>query len=284
MKIEYAVMFGRLRCVVCFSWVLGLMASCGGGGGGGGGSGGAVDTTAPSVASAMPASGSSGASRIADLRVTLSEAANASTVSSANVRLIGENLEGLDPSVGADVSYDAASNTVVVNPRQPLLSNASYTLTLAGVQDNAGNNLLRTVIAFKTLINPTLRQVFYSAGYISYYYVRLYNDKGNQTSFVRYAGIGPDNASGQLTRVDYFGGAGEGNVWFTGDDDVSSHSTTSYDSNGNATRTISYLGAGADGVLFIADDPVSRYGDTAYETYGNRTRYTEYRGAGADGN
>lgn len=112
----------------------------------------------------MPASGSSGASRIADLRVTLSEAANASTVSSANVRLVGENLQGLDPSVGADVSYDAASNTVVVNPRQPLLSNASYTLTLAGVQDNAGNNLPRTVIAFKTLINPTLRQVFYSAG------------------------------------------------------------------------------------------------------------------------
>ena len=63
----------------------------------------------------------------------------------------------------------AASNAIVVNPSQPLLPNTSYTLTLAGVQDSAGNNLPGTVIAFKTLINPTLRQVFYSAGTVSYY-------------------------------------------------------------------------------------------------------------------
>ena len=75
MIIEYAVLFGKLRGAVCCSLLSWLVAACGGGGGGGG-SGGTVDTTAPSIAAATPSSGSSGASRIADLRVTLSEASN----------------------------------------------------------------------------------------------------------------------------------------------------------------------------------------------------------------
>ena len=124
MKIEYAVMFGKLRCAVCCSLLLWLAAACGGGGGSGG-SGGTVDTAAPSIAAATPASGSSGASRIADLRVTLSEAANAATVSNANVRLVGENLEGFDDGVSVGVSYEAASNAIVVNPSHPLLPNTT---------------------------------------------------------------------------------------------------------------------------------------------------------------
>ena len=64
---------------------------------------------------------------------------------------------------------------------------------------------------------------------------------GNQTSFVRYAGIGPDNA------------------WFTGDDLIEQRGEITHDGNGMSTRSMTFSGAGPDGVWLTVDDLVSRY-------------------------
>ena len=72
----HTVMFEKNYCAVCCSLLFSFVAAYGGGSGG---SSGAADTPAPVVASASPASGSSGVSPIADLRVNLSETANAAT-------------------------------------------------------------------------------------------------------------------------------------------------------------------------------------------------------------
>ena len=107
MKIEHAVMFGKLRCAICCSLLLWLAAACGGGGGSGG-SGGTVDATAPGVAAATPASGSSGASRIADLRVTLSEA--------ANVWFSGDDVQGQSSATTYDVNGNPTGNAFFNGP------------------------------------------------------------------------------------------------------------------------------------------------------------------------
>ena len=242
------------QCVAC-GFLLGLLAACGGGGGGGGGSsGGAVDNTAPSVASATPASGSSSVSRIADLRVTLSEAINVATLAAANVQIAGANIEGSDGKVGVRVNYDAATTTVVINPNQPLLPNSTYTLTLANIEDGAGNKLPITMISFRTYINPTLRQVFYSAGNIASYSDRTYDGNGNQTRVMLYSGVGADA------------------VWFTADDVVGEYSQTTYVGNGKPQRS----------TRFAANGMVLGYDDTTYDTTGNIARQISFSGAGAD--
>lgn len=258
----HTVMFEKNYCAVCCSLLLSFIAACGGGGGG---SSGAADTTAPAVAPASPASGSSGVSPIADLRVNLSETANAATVNGANVHLVGNNLEGANQTVSANISYDAASHSIVINPSQPLAPNTSYALTLIGVQDSAGNNLPSTVISFKTLINPALRQVFYSAGNISSYFARAYDANGNQTRFIRYSASGSDS------------------VWFSGDDQINQLGEISYDENGKPIRSVTVSGPGSDTQWLTADDIVSEYEKNVYDAAGNLIRNISSDGAGLDG-
>ena len=144
----------RILAMVIMTPVFALLPACGGGGGGAP----VPDTTAPTVVSSTPATSAAGVSRIADLRVTVSEALNAATVTGTNVRLTRKNNYGPD-DVRATVSYDAAANTITVNPSQPLFTATAYTLTLSNVQDSAGNTMASTPIAFKTYVNPVLRNI-----------------------------------------------------------------------------------------------------------------------------
>ena len=223
------------------------------------------NTTVPAVVSSAPANNAQGVSRIADLTVTMSKALDAAAVTGANVRLTCKNSRGCG-DVTATVSYEAATNTIRLNPTQPLSPNTDYTLTLANVQDSAGNVMASTAIAFTTYVNPVSQSIAYTAtGDVASYTASSYDANGNQTRYAHYEGAGTDG------------------VWFTADDVASYYFASSYDANGNRTRNASYEGAGTDGVWFTADDVASYYSDSSYDANGNPTRHASYIGAGMDG-
>lgn len=102
-----------------------------GGSGGGGG-----DTTAPTVTGTSPAAGATGVAVTANVTGTFSEAMDASTVTSATFKLTAGTT-----TVPAAVSYDSTNNVATLNPGADLAAGTTYTATIDGVKDVAGNAL-----------------------------------------------------------------------------------------------------------------------------------------------
>ena len=93
----------------------------------------APDTTPPTVASTSPTAGASGVAVGVAPRATFSEAVQPASVSFT--------LNGPGGAVPGTVSYDSASNSSVFTPTSPLAAGGSYTATVSGAQDSAGNTM-----------------------------------------------------------------------------------------------------------------------------------------------
>jgi hypothetical protein len=97
-----------------------------------------ADTTAPTVTSTSPAGGATAVVPTANVTATFSEPVAPATVNAASVTL----LDAAMSPVPASVSYDAASQTVMLNPSADLAFDATYTAKLSGaIADLAGNPL-----------------------------------------------------------------------------------------------------------------------------------------------
>ncbi len=95
----------------------------------------AGDTTAPTVASAVPAAGAGGVPLNAVATATFDEPMDPATISSATLLL----AQGASPVAGT-VTYDAPSLTATFTPSAPLANAKTYTATVkTGAQDLAGN-------------------------------------------------------------------------------------------------------------------------------------------------
>ena len=98
-----------------------------------------VDTVHPRVVRTRPGAGADGVRLGRNIRATFSEAVRPGTLTRANVRLV--NTETGD-AVRARRSYNATTQTVVINPRRDLAPDTRYRVVIGtGVKDVAGNRL-----------------------------------------------------------------------------------------------------------------------------------------------
>jgi methionine-rich copper-binding protein CopC len=106
------------------------------------------DTIAPTVTATSPANNATGVAVTSQVTVTFSEAMDASTITTATVKL---NVSGGAPVAGT-VTYDAATHIATFHPTASLLPNTNYTGTVTtGAKDAAGNSLATTfTFVFKT--------------------------------------------------------------------------------------------------------------------------------------
>jgi methionine-rich copper-binding protein CopC len=98
----------------------------------------AGDTTPPTVTGRSPAAGATGVAVASNVTATFSEPVQSGTIS---FTLTGPG----GTSVAAAVSYDGPSETATLNPNADLAASTSYTATVSGARDTAGNQMTAPV-------------------------------------------------------------------------------------------------------------------------------------------
>jgi Bacterial Ig-like domain len=99
------------------------------------------DTTPPEVVSTAPANLTSNNFVNIAVAITFSEAMNPATINASNIVL---KQTGTAIVVWGTLAYGAATNTATFTPSSALAFSTSFTLTIAGVTDVAGNALAST--------------------------------------------------------------------------------------------------------------------------------------------
>ena len=109
----------------------------------------APDTTAPTVTSRSPSSGTTGVNRNNNITVTFNEAVNGVSGTTFALRP-GTATTGT--AIAATVTRDGTTNRWILNPTSTLASNTRYTVTVtggaAGIKDVAGNPLTNTTTSW----------------------------------------------------------------------------------------------------------------------------------------
>ncbi|OAI41821.1 hypothetical protein AYO38_03465 [bacterium SCGC AG-212-C10] len=106
-----------------------------------------VDTVPPAIVARTPAAGATDVSFLAQVSATLSEAVTPSTVSLTLRRPNGTN-------VAATTTYDAQTRTATLVPTGQLAAGTTYTATLSGAADPAGNVVASSSWSFTTVACP----------------------------------------------------------------------------------------------------------------------------------
>jgi methionine-rich copper-binding protein CopC len=94
----------------------------------------AGDTTPPTVSGRSPAAGATGVATSSNVTATFSEPVQSSTIT---FTLTGPG----GTAVPAAVSYDGPSQTATLNPNADLAASTSYSATVSGARDLAGNQM-----------------------------------------------------------------------------------------------------------------------------------------------
>lgn len=104
----------------------------------------ALDTTPPTVTATTPANGATGVNA-STVTVVFSEAMDSATVSNGSFKVSsgGLNLPGT-------VSYDPTTRTATFTPASKLLIATSYTVSVSGAKDMAGNTMAPVTSGFTT--------------------------------------------------------------------------------------------------------------------------------------
>jgi methionine-rich copper-binding protein CopC len=98
-----------------------------------------ADITPPTVTSTSPAANASGVATSTPVRATFSEPVQASTIAMT----VSGNVTGT-------TSYDASSLTATFTPSAPLANQTTYTVTVGGAKDLAGNTMSAVTWSFTT--------------------------------------------------------------------------------------------------------------------------------------
>jgi methionine-rich copper-binding protein CopC len=113
-----------------------------------------VDNTAPAVTNRFPAASATGVAANVNVTATFSEDVEPSALTITLKDSANNSVTGL-------VTYSSATKTVTFNPNSDLALNASYTATVTGVTDLAGNVLTSPVTwSFTTTVVVTNATVF----------------------------------------------------------------------------------------------------------------------------
>jgi parallel beta-helix repeat protein len=107
-----------------------------------------ADTTPPTVTSRSPAAGATGVAQSAFVTATFSEAADPASISFVLRDAAGN-------AAPATVSYDAASRTATLDPSSDLAASVTYTVSLSGAKDAAGNVMSPVTWTFATTTGPS---------------------------------------------------------------------------------------------------------------------------------
>jgi hypothetical protein len=107
----------------------------------------AADTTPPAITSRTPASGATGVAVTARPTATFGEAVQANTISFA----LRDPSGGL---VASSTAYDAATRTATLTPAAALSAGTTYTATVSGAKDLAGNTMTASSWSFTTATTP----------------------------------------------------------------------------------------------------------------------------------
>jgi hypothetical protein len=108
-----------------------------------------TEFTAPTVKARTPASGATAVSQTSLLTTTFSEPVTGVSTTTVTLRL-GTTV------VPATVTYQAATRTATLDPRATLAADRTYTATLSGIRDEAGNPLAVSSWSFTTGPAPTI--------------------------------------------------------------------------------------------------------------------------------
>ncbi len=108
-----------------------------------------TEFVAPTVTARTPASGARSVSQTGNLTATFSEAVTGVSGTTFVLRL-GTTVV---PSV---VSYNATTRVATLNPNATLTADRTYTATVSGVRDVAGNTMTATSWSFTTGPAPTI--------------------------------------------------------------------------------------------------------------------------------
>lgn len=100
------------------------------------------DTTAPTVNSTTPARSATDVAINARIAATFSEAMDPSTITDAHFTVTGSGAT----SIPATVTFDETANIVTLTPSGTLAPNTTFSATIAGVTDLAGNGLKGDVV------------------------------------------------------------------------------------------------------------------------------------------
>ncbi|HEX8520660.1 MAG TPA: Ig-like domain-containing protein [Tepidisphaeraceae bacterium] len=94
----------------------------------------AVDTTPPAVTGTSPVNGATNVSPSSVMTATFSEAVQQNTISFVV-------KDGANNSVAGTITYDAGTKTATFTPTNPLNQSTTYTATVSGAKDVAGNTM-----------------------------------------------------------------------------------------------------------------------------------------------
>ena len=107
-----------------------------------------LGTTSPTVVSTSPAAAATNVSLDSSVTATFSEAVLPGTISFVLT-------DPLDNTIPATLSYDPVSQTATLTPNSPLAYGTTYTATLSGAQDLAGNAMTTATWTFTTVPDTT---------------------------------------------------------------------------------------------------------------------------------
>ena len=107
-----------------------------------------LGTTSPTVVSTSPAAAATNVSLDSSVTATFSEAVLPGTISFVLT-------DPSDNTIPATLSYDPVSQTATLTPNSPLAYGTTYTATLSGAQDLAGNAMTTATWTFTTVPDTT---------------------------------------------------------------------------------------------------------------------------------
>jgi Ca2+-binding RTX toxin-like protein len=142
----------------------------------------------PAVTARTPGSAAKAVSRTANLTATFSEPVTGAATTTFVLRL-GTTL------VPAAVTYNATTRAVTLNPGASLAADRTYTATLSGMRDNAGNLMATTTWSFTTGPAPVITASSPAAG------AAAVRRNANVTATFSEAITGVSAATVRLTRV-----------------------------------------------------------------------------------
>ena len=104
------------------------------------------DTTSPAVTAVLPADGATGVAVGATARATFSEAVDSTSITMS--------LTGPSGAVPGTRTYDPASRSVTLAPASALAASTTYSVSVSGAQDPAGNTMVPVTWLFTTAAAP----------------------------------------------------------------------------------------------------------------------------------
>jgi methionine-rich copper-binding protein CopC len=225
---------------------------------------GATDTTPPTISARSPAGGATGVSAGTTVTATFSKAVQSGTISFVL-------KDANNNTVSATVTYDANSRIATLTPSGPLAGSATYTATVSGATDLAGNVMAPSSWSFTTGTGAATYTLWDASATPA---ILSASDTGSVELGVKFYA----NAAGAVTGAKFYKGSGN----------TGTHVAHLWDAAGNLLATATFSGETASGwqqVSFaspVTITPGATYVISYYAPVGGYSATVSYFGSGVD--